>query len=143
VPTNSQIPEERLVAIVDDDVSVRQSAGRLIRSLGYRAEAFVLITGETGTGEQLIPRAIHRGSPRSGHPIVGVNCAATPASLTATKFFRHDRGAFRGAPQRPPGRFELAPRRDALPRGGRVWERPTERLKRDHGRPRPAAARDC
>ncbi|MET0167481.1 MAG: sigma 54-interacting transcriptional regulator [Vicinamibacterales bacterium] len=143
MPTHSQIPEERLVAIVDDDVSVRQSAGRLIRSLGYRAEAFVLITGETGTGEQLIPRAIHRGSPRSGHPIVGVNCAATPASLTATKFFRHDGGgAFRGAPQRPPGRFELAPRRDALPRRGR-WERPTERLKRDHGWPRPAAARDC
>jgi transcriptional regulator with AAA-type ATPase domain len=143
VPTKPTIPEERLVAIVDDDVSVRQSARRLIRSLGYRAEAFGRITGETGTGEQLLPRAIHRGSPRSGHPIVGVNCAATPALLTATKSFRHDRCAFRGALQRPPGRFELATRRDALPRRGRVEEPPTERVKRGHARPRSAATYDC
>jgi len=142
VPTNSQIPEERLVAIVDHDVSVRQSAGRPIRSLGYRAEAFLLITGKTGTGEQLIPRAIHSGSPRSGHPIVGANCSATPASLTSTTFLSHDRDAFRDAPQGPPSRFELTPQRVAPPLQGR-WKRPTERFKRDHGRPRPAAARDC
>jgi Sigma-54 interaction domain len=96
-----------------------------------------------GTGKQLIARAIHRRSPRSGHSIVGVNRAATPASLITTRSFGHERGAFTGPLQRPPGHFELAAWRDALPRQGRLGKRPLERLTRDHGRLRPAAVRDC
>jgi transcriptional regulator with GAF, ATPase, and Fis domain len=71
-------------------------------------DSTVLITGETGTGKELIARAIHRGSCRSMHPIVTVNCAATPPSLIATELFGHERGAFTGAVQRRPGRFEVA-----------------------------------
>jgi transcriptional regulator with GAF, ATPase, and Fis domain len=71
-------------------------------------DSTVLITGETGTGKELIARAIHRGSRRSEHPIISMNCAATPASLIATELFGHERGAFTGALQRRPGRFELA-----------------------------------
>src|SRR4029453_13026549 len=76
-----------------------------------------------GTGKQLIARAIHRPSPRSGHAIVGVNCAATPASLITPRSFGHERGAFRGPLQRLPGHFELAARTDTLPRQGRVGAR--------------------
>jgi transcriptional regulator with GAF, ATPase, and Fis domain len=68
----------------------------------------VLILGETGTGKELIARAIHRGSQRSGHTIVSVNCAATPPSLIASELFGHEKGAFTGALQRRLGRFELA-----------------------------------
>ena len=71
-------------------------------------DSTVLITGETGSGKELIARAIHRGSRRSLHPMVSVNCAATPASLIATELFGHERGAFTGAQQRRLGRFEVA-----------------------------------
>jgi transcriptional regulator with GAF, ATPase, and Fis domain len=71
-------------------------------------DSTVLLTGETGTGKELIARAIHEGSPRSMRPIVSVNCAATPASLIAAELFGHERGAFTGALQRRPGRFEIA-----------------------------------
>ncbi len=71
-------------------------------------EATVLITGETGTGKELIARAIHAGSPRAKRALIKVNCAALPEGLIASELFGHERGAFTGAVERRRGRFELA-----------------------------------
>jgi PAS domain S-box-containing protein len=71
-------------------------------------ESTVLITGETGTGKELIARAIHKTSQRSGGAFVSVNCAAIPRDLIASELFGHEKGAFTGAIQRRLGRFELA-----------------------------------
>lgn len=68
----------------------------------------VLISGETGTGKELIARAIHRRSPRLDKAFISVNCAAIPPSLIASELFGHEKGAFTGAVQQRRGRFELA-----------------------------------
>jgi len=71
-------------------------------------DSSVLILGETGTGKELIARAVHKRSQRSSHAFVSVNCAAIPHDLIASELFGHEKGAFTGAVQRRLGRFELA-----------------------------------
>ncbi len=72
------------------------------------SDSTVLITGETGTGKELIARAVHKLSQRSGRAFVSVNCAAVPHDLIASELFGHEKGAFTGAMQRRLGRFEMA-----------------------------------
>src|ERR1700686_2495293 len=71
-------------------------------------DATVLVTGETGTGKEVVARAIHRRSHRSSRAFVCVNCAAVPRDLIASELFGHEKGSFTGALQRRLGRFELA-----------------------------------
>jgi len=73
-----------------------------------RLNSTVLILGKTGTGKELVARAVHRRSKRADRPFIRVNCAAIPQSLIASELFGHEKGAFTGAVQRRVGRFEAA-----------------------------------
>jgi len=72
------------------------------------AEAWILITGENGTGKELVARTIHQLSPRADHPLINVNCAAIPEELIESELFGHEKGAFSGAVVKKVGKFELA-----------------------------------
>jgi len=92
--------------IVGESPALRSVLARLAKVAP--TESTVLITGETGTGKELIARAIHKRSHRSARAFVCVNCAAVPSSLITSELFGHEKGAFTGATQRRLGRFELA-----------------------------------
>src|SRR6266705_1260451 len=92
--------------IVGNSYPLQQVLNRLAKVAP--TDSTVLITGETGTGKELIARAIHKASKRSARAFVSVNCAAIPQSLIASELFGHEKGAFTGATQRRLGRFESA-----------------------------------
>jgi transcriptional regulator with GAF, ATPase, and Fis domain len=92
--------------IVGTSAALRRALSRVAKVA--HTDATVLITGETGTGKELIARAVHRRSQRSSRAFVGVNCAAVPRDLIGSELFGHEKGSFTGAVQRRLGRFELA-----------------------------------
>ena len=94
----------------EDIVGSSEALGKVLRRVSKVAisDSTVLILGETGTGKELIARAIHKRSRRADRAFIGVNCAAIPPSLVASELFGHEKGAFTGAAQRRLGRFESA-----------------------------------
>ena len=118
--------ERRIRSLIEEAESLRAVVGEapgelgiIGRSAGIRAvcdairqvaptDATVLILGETGTGKELVARAIHEAGSRRGGPLVRVNCAAIPDSLIESEFFGHEKGAFTGATSRREGRFAQA-----------------------------------
>ncbi|MGE0439819.1 MAG: sigma-54 interaction domain-containing protein [Gemmatimonadales bacterium] len=92
--------------IVGSSPAIKQVLQRV--GLVAGTEATVLVTGETGTGKELVARAIHRQSPRAEGPLVVVNCGAISPNLVESELFGHEKGAFTGAAARSIGRFETA-----------------------------------
>src|SRR5437762_7962391 len=90
--------------------SQAMKAVRLAIQQVAQTDSTVLILGETGTGKELVARAIHQLSPRRDRLLVTVNCAALAPGIIASELFGHEAGAFTGAVRRRPGRFELADR---------------------------------
>jgi formate hydrogenlyase transcriptional activator len=97
-------------SMFEDIVGSSEALRKVLRQVEKVAssDSTVLILGETGTGKELIARAIHKRSKRAERAFIGVNCAAIPPSLIASELFGHEKGAFTGAMQRRMGRFESA-----------------------------------
>jgi transcriptional regulator with GAF, ATPase, and Fis domain len=107
--------EDEVVEVQHDFEEIVGRSGALKRMLGQvevvaPTDATVLILGETGTGKELVARAVHRISPRRERPFITLNCAAIPTGLLESELFGYERGAFTGALSQKIGRFELAHR---------------------------------
>jgi DNA-binding NtrC family response regulator len=119
------LAQRRLISeytLLKEELATRRGAPTIIGEAGamkqvsiaiQRAaatDATVLLEGESGTGKELFARAVHALSPRSNGPFIAINCAAIPGTLLEAELFGYERGAFTGATQRKPGKFELANR---------------------------------
>jgi formate hydrogenlyase transcriptional activator len=108
----NRVLQEEIVqrSIYEEIVGSSSSLQKVVTAIEKVAptDSTVLITGETGTGKELVAHAIHRRSDRSARALVKVNCAALPAELIASELFGHEKGAFTGAMQQRIGRFEAA-----------------------------------
>ncbi len=102
-----QIDRESMFEDIVGSSAVLHKVLRQVRKVAP-SDSTILILGETGTGKELIARAIHKRSHRADRAFIGVNCAAIPPSLIASELFGHEKGAFTGATQRRLGRFESA-----------------------------------
>ncbi|GMV91408.1 MAG: sigma-54-dependent Fis family transcriptional regulator [Candidatus Hydrogenedentota bacterium] len=110
---NERLRDEVGRLAADTELLGESAAMQTVREFIVRASptnATILITGETGTGKELVARAIHKGSARSEAPFVAVNCAAMPEDLLESQLFGHEKGAFTGADQARQGLFEAANR---------------------------------
>jgi two-component system response regulator AtoC len=103
VPAANVDHSERIVGSSPDMVKIFKTIGQVART-----RATVLITGETGTGKELMTEAIHNASDRRGKPLIKVNCAALPETLLESELFGHEKGSFTGAINLRKGRFEVA-----------------------------------
>ncbi len=106
VPVSAPLGSDAATELLGDAPTMRE----LFRAIGRLAQAplGVLVTGETGTGKELVARALHRESPRAGRPFIALNTAAIPSELLESELFGHESGAFTGANKRHIGRFEQA-----------------------------------
>lgn len=102
-PTVRPDPTERIVGSSPQMISIFKTIGRVART-----QATVLVTGETGTGKELMAEALHNASDRRSGPLVKVNCAALPETLLESELFGHEKGSFTGALAQHKGRFEAA-----------------------------------
>ena len=105
-PGREQLAEPASDSLLGESPAMQE----IFRTIGRlsRSDISVLITGETGSGKELVARALHHHSPRSGQPFVAINTAAVPSELLESELFGHERGAFTGAHSRRVGRFEEA-----------------------------------
>lgn len=103
VPATKIDPSERIVGSSSDMVKIFKTIGQVART-----PATVLVTGETGTGKELMAEAIHNASERRTGPLIKVNCAALPETLLESELFGHEKGSFTGAINQHKGRFEAA-----------------------------------
>ena len=97
----------RFEGVLGESAALRAALSRAARIIPH-GSVTVLLTGETGTGKELVARAIHYNGPRRGAPFVDINCAAIPEQLLESELFGHEKGAFTGATVAKPGLFELA-----------------------------------
>lgn len=102
-PTTRPDPTERIVGSSPEMIDIFKTIGRVART-----QATVLVTGETGTGKELMAEAIHNASDRRSGPLIKVNCAALPETLLESELFGHEKGSFTGALAQHKGRFEAA-----------------------------------
>ncbi|HET8645362.1 MAG TPA: sigma-54 dependent transcriptional regulator, partial [Vicinamibacteria bacterium] len=98
--------QEPIPGLITQDPAMRELLATLDRVAA--TELPVLVMGETGTGKELVARALHQRSPRRGQPFVAINCGAVPETLIESELFGYEKGAFTGAMARKPGLFEVA-----------------------------------